>query len=76
MTPAATLAERRSIYPVFVDHTVYPMSPADVSEYLQNTQAAGSHGVLIEGNARITGDVWELPAGPLRISAFGKYQKW
>lgn len=75
-TPAATLAERRLVYPLFADHTANPISAGDVPRYLQNTQAAGSHGVLSEGNVRIIGDIWDLPAGPLRMSAFGKYQKW
>lgn len=75
-TPAATLAERRLVYPIFADHVVNPISASDVVNYLQNTQIAGAHGVLMEGNMRVTGDVWELPAGPMRLSAFGKYQKW
>jgi iron complex outermembrane recepter protein len=75
-TPAATLAERRLVYPIFADHRTNPMSAADVERYLYSVQAAGSHGVLSEGNVRVIGDVWDLPAGPLRVSAFGKYQKW
>lgn len=76
VTGAAPAATRRAIYPILADHVQYPMTAADVENYLPSIRYSGSHGLLLEGNARVTGDVFDLPAGPLRTSAVGKYQQW
>lgn len=65
---AAPLAERWAVWNPFVDHTVYPVSREDhdrlffvnrqSSFYNRNAQLAG----------RLIGELWELAAGPLRVS--------
>ncbi len=75
-TGAAPAATRRAIYPILADHGAYPLSAADAATYLPSIRFTGSHGLLYEGNSRLVGDVITLPAGPLRASLVGKYQKW
>lgn len=76
LSASAPAATRRLVYPLLSDHVTNPISASDVGKYLYNTQVSGSHGVQTEYNVRVTGDVWDLPAGPLRTSVLGKYQEW
>ncbi|MBI2513113.1 MAG: TonB-dependent receptor [Opitutae bacterium] len=73
MAPAAT---RRLVYPLLADHQAFPNSPADTTRYFQTVRTSSVHGLQKEGNARVSGDLWELPAGVLKLSAITKYQKW
>lgn len=74
--PSAPAEVRRAIYPLFSDHTKYPISQADADKYFGTVRRSASHGLQWEGNARVMGEVFNLPAGPLRASAVGKYQHW
>lgn len=74
--PAAPLETRRAVYPILADHTLYPISAADSEKYFDYLRSSTSNGVQYEGNARIMGEVFQLPAGPFRTSVAGKYQDW
>lgn len=74
--PAASAEERRAIYPIFADHSAYPVSSQIVAEYFKNVRHSFSDGVQKEANARLLGEVFSLPAGPLRASLVGKIQDW
>lgn len=67
---------RRAIYPVLADHNQFPISDATGRNYFYSGRYSFTRSVQKEGNARVTGDLWELPAGPLRASALAKYQAW
>jgi outer membrane receptor protein involved in Fe transport len=74
--PAAPAATRRAVYALFADHDRYPISDADIEKYFGSTRYSATHGVQWEGNARLMGEVFNLPAGPVKASTVGKYQKW
>lgn len=74
--PAAPLAVRREVYALLADHTRNPLSAADVDKYFRNIRYSSSLGLQREGNARVMGEVYDLPAGPLKTSLVGKYQHW
>ncbi len=77
-TPAgqAAPAVRRAIYPVFADHTVNPLAAGDIDTYFDSIRYSTSKSKQWEGNARVLGTIFNLPAGPLQTSALGKYQNW
>lgn len=74
--PAASPAIRRAIYPLLADHTQYPLPAADAERYFPYTRYSSTLGIQREANVRVLGQVLQLPAGPLRLSAVGKYQHW
>lgn len=74
--PAAPAATRRAVYALLADHTLYPISAADRENYFGSTRYSATHGVQWEGNARLLGEVFNLPAGPVKTSTVGKFQKW
>lgn len=74
--PAAAADVRRAVYPLFADHGLYPLSEADSRKYFDSVRYSASHGAQTEGNARLKGELFALPAGPVRTSAVGKYQNW
>lgn len=63
-------------YNVFSDHTLHPISQNLVDQYFNFARNSYSRTTLVEGNVRVTGDVFELPAGPLRTSFVGRYSQW
>jgi iron complex outermembrane receptor protein len=73
---SAPVDVRRAIYPVLADHTQFPIAAQTDTDYFDSIRYSATHTVQKEGNARITSDLWELPAGPLRVSALAKYQTW
>jgi iron complex outermembrane recepter protein len=73
---SAPVDVRRAIYPILADHNQFPISDATESDYFYSVRYSATRAVQTEGNARVTGDLWELPAGPLRASAIAKYQAW
>lgn len=73
---AASADVRRAIYPLLADHGMFPISAADAQKYYWFHFHAGNRSVVTEGNVRVTGDVFRLPAGPLRTSATGKYRSF
>ncbi|OAM89214.1 TonB-dependent receptor [Termitidicoccus mucosus] len=68
--------EARTAYNVFADHSLYPISRELLDQYFNYARNSHSRTTLFEGNARVTGDVFELPAGPLRASFIGRYSSW
>lgn len=74
--PAAPAAERRQIYPIFADHGQFPITEATAAEYFGYNRNSFSDGIQKEINVRVLGEVFDLPAGPLRASALGKYTDW
>ncbi len=73
---AAPAAMRRAVYPVLADHTASPNPSSDTATYFQSYRQGGTHGVQKEGNARLIGNLIELPAGPLKGSLVSKFQDW
>jgi iron complex outermembrane recepter protein len=61
-------------YSLLSDHTQYPVDPSNIDKYFVYIRANGSHSTQFEGNARVTGDLFSLPAGPFRTSLTGKYR--
>ena len=74
--PAAAAASRRAVYALLADHGRFPLSEGDAAKYFDNIRYSFSQGMQHEGNARLMGEVFDLPAGPLRASTVGKYQQW
>ncbi len=74
--PSAPQATRRALYPLLADHGTSPISAADAERYFPSVRYSSNLSIQREGNARIMGPVVTLPAGPLRMSAVGKYQHW
>jgi len=74
--PSAPVATRRAVYPLLADHGAAPISAADAERYFREIRYSSTLGIQREGNARIMGPVFTLPAGPMRVSAVGKYQHW
>lgn len=74
--PAAAAATRRLVYPLLADHTAFPVSASDVATYYASYRNSYSHGRQYEFNARLTGDLFSLPAGWLKSSAFGKFRNF
>jgi outer membrane receptor protein involved in Fe transport len=70
-SPAALAA-----YNVFADHTLHPISQELAGQYFSFTRKTFTRTTLLEGNIRVTGDVFELPAGPFRTSFIGRYSHW
>ncbi len=73
---AAPVATRRAIYPALADHRQFPISAAEAEKYFWFTFHAGNRSNVIEGNARLTGEVFKLRAGPVRTSLAGKYRSF
>jgi iron complex outermembrane receptor protein len=74
--PPAPAETRRAIYPIFADHSQYPISEADAAKYFGDARYSGAHGTQAEGNARVMGTVFDLPAGAVRVSGVARYQHW
>lgn len=74
--PSAPVATRRAVYALLADHNTSPLSTADAERYFREIRYSSTLGLQREGNARLMGPVFTLPAGPLRVSAVGKYQHW
>lgn len=74
--PSAPLATRRAVYALLADHGRSLLSAADSERYFRSIRYSSNLSVQREGNARVMGPVVTLPAGPLRVSALGKYQHW
>lgn len=66
----------RDLYPYLSDHSRYPISAADADRYFWFKFHVGNRSVVKEGNVRLMGDVFELPAGPLRTSLLSKYRSF
>ena len=67
---------RRAIYPVLADHTLYPVPAGYSQDYFHYSRYSATRSLQWEGNARVLGTLFELPAGPLQASVVGKYQYW
>lgn len=65
---AAPVGIRRAIYPILADHAQFPLSADDAAKYFWFTFHAGNRSVVTEGNARLTGELFQLPAGPVQTS--------
>ncbi len=74
--PQADPATRRAVYPIFADHDMFPISEQTAIDYFQNVRHSINRSVQKEGNARLLGELFDLPAGPVRASLVGKYQAW
>jgi len=74
--PPAPLDVRRAVYPILADHAQHPISEADSEKYFEYARSSGANSVQYEFNARVLGELLQLPAGPLRTSLAVKYQNW
>lgn len=74
--PQAAPETRRAIYPIFADHDLYPVSEAVVADYFGYDRHSFSESEQAEVNARLLGEVFRLPGGPVRASAVAKYSDW
>lgn len=74
--PPADPATRRAIYPILADHAAFPLSAGDVDNYFGSVRYSMARSLQWEGNARVLGTLFDLPAGPLQTSVVGKYQYW
>jgi len=62
-----TLAQRRAIYNPLADHQAFPQGDA-FAPYSYFSRQFAYYNNLAQANLRVVGDVFDLPAGPLRIS--------
>jgi len=75
-TNAATFADRWAIYNPLVDHSVYPI-PAEYNDRYFNVIAQQRYWQYASNIlARATGDLWELPAGLVKVSSGGELYFW
>jgi len=72
----APLATRRAVYPVLADHRAFPVPGADTDKYWYSWRNSGSFTNNFIGIARVTGSLFELPAGPLNVAALGDYTQF
>ncbi|MCC5023238.1 MAG: TonB-dependent receptor [Candidatus Synoicihabitans palmerolidicus] len=61
---------------MLADHSANPVSPQVAADYFTNVRHSFNRGVQKEGNVRVLGELFNLPAGPMRLSAAGKFQNW
>jgi iron complex outermembrane receptor protein len=66
-TVGLTQAQRRAIYNPLADHSANPASAAMAPYYGYNRQFS-YYNYLAQANFRVVGDVFDLPAGPIRVS--------
>jgi outer membrane receptor protein involved in Fe transport len=74
LAPTTNTNVRRDLYPILADHTRFPIAPDVAAKYFAFRRANGHRSQQKEGNARVTGDLFQLPTGPLRTSATVKYR--
>jgi outer membrane receptor protein involved in Fe transport len=74
--PPANALTRRAIYPVLADHAAFPIGASDADSYFDSVRYSTSRSLQWEGNARVLGTVFDLPAGPLQTSLLATYQYW
>ncbi len=74
LAPTTNTNVRRDIYPIFADHTQFKVAPETAAKYFAFRRANGQISRQKEGNARVNGDLFELPTGTLRTSATIKYR--
>lgn len=67
-----TQAQRRAIYNPLADHSQFPATSAMEDFWYYNRQFS-YYNYLAQANFRVVGDVFDLPAGPLRISPGAEY---
>lgn len=70
---AAPPATRRAVYPVLADHGQFPVPASDTDKYWYSYRYSGSVTTNYIGIGRVTGPVYELPAGTLTTSVLGNY---
>lgn len=70
--PAAQ-ATRRAVYPVLADHSQFPVPASDTDKYWYSYRYSGSVTTNYIGIGRVTGPVYELPAGLITTSLLGNY---
>jgi outer membrane receptor protein involved in Fe transport len=68
----APAEERRAVYPILADHDQYPISAEVANAYFGTARYTPSTVNQREGNFRLTGDLYQLPAGTLRTSLLGR----
>jgi outer membrane receptor protein involved in Fe transport len=71
LTPADTLEARRAVYALLADHDAFPIAVEAVDAYFGGGRRTTSRVLQKEGNLRLTGDLYALPAGQLRTSFHG-----
>ena len=72
----APLDVRRAVYPVLADHRQFPVPTSDNDKYwyaLRDTYAINKNFI---GIGRVTGPIYQLPAGPINVAALGQYTKF
>ncbi|MSU25180.1 MAG: hypothetical protein EXS32_15345 [Opitutus sp.] len=74
LAPATNTNVRRDLYPILADHTRFPVSADTAAKYFAFRRANGHRSQQKEGNARVTGQLFELPTGPIQTSATIKYR--
>src|SRR5690606_12198805 len=62
-----TQDQRRAIYNPLADHSQFP-STAAMAPFYDYLRDFAFRSYLTQANLRLVGDVFELPAGPLRVS--------
>jgi iron complex outermembrane recepter protein len=67
----APLAERWALWNPFVDHTVYPVSEEHHDRYFYYNRQSSSYNRNAQLAFRTRGELWDLPAGPIRLSTGG-----
>jgi len=77
-TIGLTLAQRRAIYNPLADHVTFPRYE-QIKDFLHYSRAYTYYNYLSQVNARVVGEVFDLPAGPIKISPgaemiWGKYR--
>jgi iron complex outermembrane recepter protein len=68
---AAPLDQRWEMWNPFADHTVHPVSREHHDRYFIYNRTSSYYNRNSQLALRLLGNVWELPAGPIRLSAGG-----
>lgn len=66
-TTGLTLAQRRALYNPLADHVAFPRYQ-QIADFLEYNRQYTYYNYLSQVNLRVVGDVFNLPAGPIKVS--------
>lgn len=72
----APLDTRRAVYSVLADHRQFPVPASDNDKYWYSFRNSTGKTKNLAGLGRVTGPIYELPAGPINVAALSEYTKF
>ncbi len=72
----APLDVRRAAYPVLADHNRFPVPASDIDTYWSSVRFVPTDIENLIGIGRVTGPIYQLPAGPIEVGLMGEFTKF